>query len=262
MKLITLIFLLFSLHSFATPCDSIGVRSKDGQSYILHKVEAKETLYGLSRHYGATVSEIETANDIKGGLSVGQVVWVPTKQKIESQKEETKLHTVTAGQTLYAISRLHQVSVADIKLWNKMTSNELSIGENIIVGKVTGKEEVSTDKPEVEKKKASNVKTRIKKKVILKPTISKRTHPQQQVGKVVLGSTEELQHKFSYCLHPTAPIGTIIVLTCKTNDRVILVKVIGNTVLLDGIILHVNQSVFNSLSIDNTTFEAEINYLD
>ena len=47
-------------------------------------------------------------------------------------------HTVKAGETLYAISRKYNISVSDIKSWNGMVSNDISVGERLIVGNQTG----------------------------------------------------------------------------------------------------------------------------
>lgn len=268
--LLSFVVLLFSIQIFAAPCDSIGVETKGGRSYILHKVEAGETLYGLSKKYDVSVATIERSNALTGSLSVGHVLYIPTTYKVAPPKEDLQYHTVTAGQTLYAISRMYPASVDEIKEWNNMSSNELSVGQKIIVAKTnlasttTAVETVKeTEKVDTVPETPSNVKVIVKKKepVVVK---QKKTsyNPQKQVGTVVLGTEQKLDYKFSYCIHPTAPVGTIIVLTSKSNDRVILVKVVGNSTMEEGVILKVNKSVFNSLSVDNKTFEAEVTYLD
>lgn len=42
-------------------------------------------------------------------------------------------HTVAAGQTLFAVSRQYGVSVANLRAWNNLTSDVLSIGQEMIV---------------------------------------------------------------------------------------------------------------------------------
>ncbi|MEZ5001720.1 MAG: LysM peptidoglycan-binding domain-containing protein [Chitinophagales bacterium] len=39
------------------------------------------------------------------------------------------IHKVVKGETLYAISKKYEVSIADIKKWNNLTSNDISIGQ-------------------------------------------------------------------------------------------------------------------------------------
>ena len=263
------VLFLFSIPVFSTPYDSIGVRTKGGRSYILHKIEAGETLYALSKRYESSISSIERSNTIDGGLSVGQVVWIPSAYKIEEPIKDVKFHTVQTGQTLYAISRLYNVSVVNIKEWNKLSSNELAVGQKIIVAKGVKIEKTvqKVEVPEEIKKEEPKEVKSVKKQIIKKeaPVVKERKtsyNPQMQIGEVILGTENKLNYKFSYCLHPTAPIGTIMVLTCKVNDRVILLKVVGNTSMEEGVILKVNRSVFNSLNIDNKSFEAEVTYLD
>ena len=268
--LLSFVVFIFAFSIYAFPSDSIGVRAKGGRSYILHKVDAGETLYALSKRYKASVSSIESANGIDAGLSVGQVLWVPTTATVEQPTVDVKFHTVEPGQTLYAISRLHNVSVDNIKKWNNLSSNELSVGQKIIVAQevkiistvVPVEESIEVKKVQPEKESTLTEKEPINKKEQVVKQSKTSYNPQKQVGKVVLGSDVRLNHKFSYCLHPSAPIGTIMVLTCKFNDRVILVKVVGNLSMDSGIILNVNKSVLDSLNIDNNSFEAEVTYLD
>lgn len=49
-------------------------------------------------------------------------------------KTEEKTYTVRAGDTLYGISRKFDVSVEDIRHWNRLSSNELRIGQDLIIG--------------------------------------------------------------------------------------------------------------------------------
>lgn len=44
------------------------------------------------------------------------------------------MHMVEPGETLYALSRKYNITVSDIKNWNRMTSNNISVGEKLIVG--------------------------------------------------------------------------------------------------------------------------------
>ena len=46
---------------------------------------------------------------------------------------EPTYHTVVQGETLYRISREYEVTVRQLKLWNKLSSNNISIGQRLIV---------------------------------------------------------------------------------------------------------------------------------
>jgi LysM repeat protein len=45
----------------------------------------------------------------------------------------TGTHTVVKGDTLWGISQKYKVTVAELKSWNKLTSDELSIGQKLLV---------------------------------------------------------------------------------------------------------------------------------
>lgn len=127
---------------FAT--DSIGVETIEGKVVILHKVDPGETLYSISKKYGVAADAITNANPGSGmGIRVGQVLKIPKgKPAEESTSTETSsektsnsgnYHIVKEGETLYAISQKYPCSVEDIQKWNNLTSNELSVGQKLIV---------------------------------------------------------------------------------------------------------------------------------
>lgn len=45
----------------------------------------------------------------------------------------TKTHTVVKGDTLYSISKKYNVAIADLKKWNNLNSNDISIGQIMII---------------------------------------------------------------------------------------------------------------------------------
>lgn len=48
-------------------------------------------------------------------------------------ESDTKVHVVKAGDTLYSISRKYTVSIDDLKRWNYMYSNAISVGQKLTV---------------------------------------------------------------------------------------------------------------------------------
>ncbi len=103
-----------------TLSDSVGLEKKEGQWYILHKVEKGESLYGISQRYHVDVDRIEKGNNGTSALSSGQMVRIPYSSG------PYIVHKVSAGETLYAISKRYNISVDDIKKWNQLTGIDLS----------------------------------------------------------------------------------------------------------------------------------------
>ena len=54
-----------------------------------------------------------------------------TKNVVQTPAKKLTTYRVKQGDTLYAISKKHKVSINDIKKWNKLTSDKLSIGQQL-----------------------------------------------------------------------------------------------------------------------------------
>ena len=55
-----------------------------------------------------------------------------------SQAQERPTHTVKTGETLFSIARQYEVSVTQLRDWNNLEDNELSVGQQLIVGQEQG----------------------------------------------------------------------------------------------------------------------------
>jgi LysM repeat protein len=121
--------------------DSIGVEKKDGKRFVLHRLEAKETLYALSRKYSVALDDIKKSNaDINlNELKVGQVLRIPSPEKNTntSATTSTSTHIVIAGETLYSIAKKYNVSVVEMKKINPNAVNGLNIGDELLIPEKT-----------------------------------------------------------------------------------------------------------------------------
>ncbi len=147
MKKIFLILFILPLAAIAQP----------GKKDVTHTVAAKESLSSIGRQYNINGRELANYNNIdyNKGLALGQVLKIPAtkapagdvpiapppspaqvvvKPLATVTKGNAIYHTVEKKQTLYAISKLHGVTIADIKKWNNLTADALSEGASIIVG--------------------------------------------------------------------------------------------------------------------------------
>ena len=100
------LFLLFISVSYAISY------AQENQSYFLHTIEKGQSLYSISKMYNVTTSDIIRLNpgcDEK--IYAGQTIKIPTGK--ESQKGET-FHTIQAGETLYKLTTMYNVSAKDI----------------------------------------------------------------------------------------------------------------------------------------------------
>ncbi|MBS1981101.1 MAG: LysM peptidoglycan-binding domain-containing protein [Bacteroidetes bacterium] len=121
----------------ATPVDSLRVEAINGKSYIIHRVDPKETLFSISRKYKVTVAEIVENNPKSdAGLSVGRELKIPYTTRTTSDKGNGT-HKVAPKETLFSIAKMYDVSVDELKKWNNLTDNSIAIGQELIVKKTT-----------------------------------------------------------------------------------------------------------------------------
>lgn len=137
--MIKLLFLVALSINPESPIDSIGIETINGKTFIIHRVDEKETLFAISRRYRTTVDAILQYNaGAKDGLAIGQILKVPYTPPPVVPAGQGIVHKVEAGETLYSISRTYQVSTDDIKRWNNMTDNTLSVGQELVIRKGAG----------------------------------------------------------------------------------------------------------------------------
>jgi cell wall-associated NlpC family hydrolase len=133
--------------------------SASNDSYVIHTVIAKETLYSLSKQYGISMEAICELNpELKtGNLKTGAKLKFPSTIKIVDLNNQIKapksveipatydkvvattdvIHNVQPKETLYRISKKYGVSVAQLQEWNPGVASGLPVGYNLIVKKGT-----------------------------------------------------------------------------------------------------------------------------
>lgn len=127
------LFLLFISVSYAVSY------AQENQSYFLHTIEKGQSLYSISKMYNVTTSDIIRLNpgcDEK--IYAGQSIKIPKGK--ESQKGET-FHTIQAGETLYKLTTMYNVSAKDICEANPgLSAENFRIGQVILIPQKEEKE--------------------------------------------------------------------------------------------------------------------------
>ncbi|AWW31631.1 peptidoglycan-binding protein [Echinicola strongylocentroti] len=151
LSLAIFIFLTGVGGAFATGAaqDSVGMEKIGGKTYIIHEVTAKETLFAISRRYETPVGDIIKNNDeLKQGLKIGQRIKVPYTPKTEIP-EGAVLHKVAPGETLFSVAQKYGVAVTDVKAWNDLKGDDLSVGQGLIIQGAKPKETPKREAPEL-----------------------------------------------------------------------------------------------------------------
>jgi len=148
-KVLVGFLLLLSTLAQANLRDSVGIKEKNGKTYILHKIEAKETLFSLSRRYGVEVEEIAKANpDLVDNLPIQAIVEIPIPLVPKVGGNRTRvLHIVQPSETLFSISKQYKVDINQIREWNQINNTNISIGQELVIYPV--KDLSSAEQPDV-----------------------------------------------------------------------------------------------------------------
>ena len=114
---------------------------------IMYTVKSGDSLWKIANSYGVSVDSIKSANNLKSdALSIGQKLLIPVSDtKVEEVKPPVSnsgvSYVVVKGDNLYSIANKYGVSVDDIKKYNNLSSNTLSIGQ---VLNIPGTEQYTT----------------------------------------------------------------------------------------------------------------------
>ncbi|MES2616615.1 MAG: LysM peptidoglycan-binding domain-containing protein [Bacteroidota bacterium] len=310
-QIILAIFILTGIVAFANPQDSIGMKTVGGKQYIMHKVAKGEGVYSISKKYGVSASDVYTANaGSDKGIKIDQVLLIPSSSKNISgsgggagvsassttsvKKVEKKYHVVAAGQTLSSLAKKFNTTVTDIKKWNNLKSDNINLGQKLVVGEtVTTTQQTTpqqTTKKETEKPvlieeeeiavvddvkqtdNSANQKTETKStdNVVVDTDNQTKAAPTKayvvedgdevtESGTGVVSTEGELGQDRSFVLHPTAKVGTIIMITNPDNNNAVFARVVGSCKASNGTILYMSKTVADKLGVNGDS-KLTINY--
>lgn len=249
--------------------DSLGVVERDGSYFIKHQVQKGQGFYAISKKYNVPIDKIITANpETRSGLNVDQIVYIPldnytptTTAKKETPPQPASgnangaaTHTVKPGETLYRIATAYNLTVEELMELNGLKNNSISVGQVLVVSK--GGKSSTTVKP------AEEVKTvRVPEKPLPVTTPAVTTTVTEapkgkgnevtEKGNCLWDKENELEENNRYvALHPTLPVGTIVMVTNQAANKSAFVRITGNTEPKDkGIALKISQGTAQLLKI-------------
>ena len=99
------------------------------QPYIIYTVQKGDSLWKISQRYKVPVNDITAFNNLSNiNLKIGDELRIPI-----TNMEAEVTYTVKRGDTLWSIAKDFEVSVDDIKNVNNLTTNLLTVGQNLII---------------------------------------------------------------------------------------------------------------------------------
>ncbi len=262
-------FIGFSSAVFAnTLADSVGVENQNGKMIILHKLDPKDNYYSIARRYNVRPKDVIDYNN-NAKMQIGAIIKVPTNRPFNAnftsvktastqnppQKTNTTVadnmpannaspeytqYKVSAGETLYAISRRFQVKVDDIVSYNNLKSNNLSPGQILRIKReetpaptaapviVAPAESTTVARDNTLRKDSVRITNSSDSSNRRLPNNRYGLTEKNEKGAAVWIDDPNLDPKKKYVLHRTAPVGTIIRITNPNTNKTTFAKVVGS----------------------------------
>lgn len=210
----------------------------------LHVVKSGETLYGLSRKYKVSQSDIKKWNSLKSNaLNVGQRLSIGKKAEnipvIEALPfAGARKHFVQPGETLGEIAKKRNVSADSLRNWNNLRSIDIKIGQILWYRNYDRSSEM-IGAAEVFGKKV-----------------------EEGIAKQI----EDLDDSDKYlALHKELPTGTLIEVRNLMNNKKVFVRVVGqlpSTGVNENIVIRLTAKSFKRLGILDSRARVELTYYD
>ncbi len=294
----------FSAQIKAMTVDSLGLKKENNKTYVVFKVGPKQSLFSILRRYNLSLSEFKQVNpEIGIPVKTGELVFIPLHYLEESpsilktidkpnevsvaptspektvedgNKSDKGIHIVARRQGLLTIANMHQVTMAQIRKWNNLTSDRLQEGQRLIIAEPSAS---SIDKTSLLPNKTEKVAETKEAKIDMTLPAAKENSTaaasgtpegsttQEGIRKTIETGIAELidvpDNSGKYlALHKSAPIGTLVLVKNLANNQSIWVKVIGRLPNTDNkVIIKLSPKAFERLNAVDKRIRAEISYL-
>jgi LysM repeat protein len=257
----------FSSFSNGMVKDSVGIKKEAGKTFVLYKVEPKQTLFSIVKRYGSSVAEFKAANPgISESVNVGQTIKIPYKGIVVATApkyvppaptptpsptpppETVKMvsHVVESGQGLYAVATKYKVTMADLRKWNNLTTDVLTTGQVLIVdareyerAKKAGDLPAKGEIVKVEDTNMGNNSTTTTQKPVSETVDANEAKTSSETSKTSSGYRKTIETGLAELidvedksgkylgLHRSAPAGTLVNVKNSSNGQSIWVKIVG-----------------------------------
>lgn len=296
--------------------DSLGLIREGDKTFVKYKVDPKQTLFSIVKRFGSNVPEYKAANPgAPDGIKVGDILKIPynrtlrtmgssstastpparkpdpapqypttpPQQQVPSNTNAPKMvtHLVEPGQGLYGIAAKYHIAVADIRKWNSLSSDNLEVGQVLIIDPAEANKRNNTEarnfiqKVDVQPNypttpantqptfstpvNTSEPEVKLSSEVSRSQSGFKKTI---ETGLAELIDVEDKSGKY-LALHRSAPVGTLVNVKNVANGQSIWVKVIGRLPDLgaDKVVIKLSPRAFEKLNPVDKRIKAEINYM-
>ena len=102
------------------------------ENTTIYVVKRGDSLWKIANDYGVTVDALKELNNLTtNGLQIGQQLLVPAQASNTPANEI--VYIVKKGDSLWTIAQQYNTTISALKTRNNLTSNVLSIGQQLII---------------------------------------------------------------------------------------------------------------------------------
>lgn len=118
------------------------MKPQDLVDWQQYSVRSGDSLSGIANRYHLTVGTLKDINKLSGNhLRIGQVLSIPAQPGVTPKEPlfqpaarsvaQSRSYRVKKGDSLWQIAKTNQVTVREVKRWNKITGNTLRVGQTL-----------------------------------------------------------------------------------------------------------------------------------
>jgi len=136
---------------------------KTKNNLFRYKVKKGDTIGELAEKFGVSTAQIKNWNGLSGNtLYIGKTLKIYGSGEVTSLGDKTvktsanlNHYKVKPGDTIGKIAELYQVSISDIRRWNKLSSNKILSGKSLKIYSDAGVNDIP-ERPSVNKKNSTH----------------------------------------------------------------------------------------------------------
>ena len=200
----------------------------EGEKY---EVQQGETLFSIAKKHEISVNHLKKVNNMASDtINLGQVLIIPPKPQVP---EGMLKHKVQQGETLFALSQKYHATLDEVREWNLMSNDTISVGQELIfkiVETPVAPTETEEEEEEVEEVKVDYT------QVAMDAT-------------TYFDNSLQMNQTYALGIHKSIPVGTVVKVVNQSNYKQQYVRIIKNKLTANTNHLLLNKVAYERLEV-------------
>ncbi|BDQ02107.1 LysM peptidoglycan-binding domain-containing protein [Ignavibacterium sp.] len=133
------------------------ITTKNSSNLTYYKVNPGETIGQIAEKFKVKISDIQNWNNLSGNkIIAGSRLKIYSNasvndidvEPVRNSNNSSGTHIIRKGETIISIAALYNISVSDLRKWNNLTSDNIQIGDKLIVSSENKNVTTSKAKPD------------------------------------------------------------------------------------------------------------------